>query len=170
MASENPSEVKEGTINYEKIAKKNGSSIKEIKELHEAFAMFDEDGDESITAVELGNILKKLGQSPSNDELKDMINEVDQDGNGKIDFEEFCSMMAKTSKAGNSSNEDELKEAFKVFDKDGNGKISHEELKTVMESLGENLSETEVSNMIQEADLNGDGQIDYSEFIQMMNK
>jgi len=167
MASENTSEVNE---EFGNIAKKNEVSTKEIEEFHGAFALFDEDGDGSITAVELGKILKKLGQSPSNEELKDMINEVDQDGNGTIDFEEFCSMMTKTSKNSNTSNEDELKEAFKVFDKNGDGKISHDELKDVMESLGENLSETEVANMIREADLNGDGQIDYKEFIQMMNK
>ena len=51
-----------------------------------------------------------------------IINEVDEDGNGTIDFEEFLQMMAKKMK--DSDNEEELREAFRVFDKDGNGYIS----------------------------------------------
>jgi len=55
-----------------------------------------------------------------------------------------------------------------VFDKDGNGKISKEELKLVMKNLGENLTDDEISEMILEADDNGDGAVDYEEFVKMM--
>ena len=55
-----------------------------------------------------------------------------------------------------------------MFDKDGNGKISKEELKLVMKNLGENLTDDEISEMILEADDNGDGAVDYEEFVKMM--
>ena len=55
-----------------------------------------------------------------------------------------------------------------MFDKDGNGKISKEELKLVMKNLGENLTDAEISEMILEADDNGDGAVDYEEFVKMM--
>lgn len=61
-------------------------------------------------------------------------------------------------------------EAFKVFDKDGNGVISSRELKHVMANLGEILSEAEVEAMINEADIDGDGCINYAEFFSMVNK
>merc|ERR1712093_248717 len=100
---------------------------------------------------ELGTVMRSLGQNPTEAELQDMINEVDADGNGTIDFPEFLTMMAR-----------------KVFDKDGNGFISAAELRHVMTNLGEKLSDTEVEEMIREADTDGDGQINYDEFVRMM--
>ena len=64
--------------------------------------------------------------------------------------------------------EEELREAFKVFDKDGNGFISAAELRHVMTNLGEKLSDAEVDEMIREADVDGDGQVNYEEFVKMM--
>jgi len=55
-----------------------------------------------------------------------------------------------------------------VFDKDGSGKISKQELKEVMKNLGENLSDQEITEMIREADDNGDGEVDFEEFVKMM--
>lgn len=88
-----------------------------------------------------------------------MINEVDADGNGTIDFPEFLTMMARKMK--DTDSEEEIKEAFKVFDKDGNGFISAAELRHVMTNLGEKLTDEEVDEMIREADIDGDGQINY---------
>ena len=138
------------------------------------------DGDGTVTTIELGTVMRSLGQNPTEAELKDMINEVDADGNGTIDFPEFLTMMAR--KMRDSDSEAEIKEAFKVFDKDGNGYISAAELRQVMTSLGvllllnlrplvlvlrsplrigEKLTEKEVDEMIREADIDGDGQINY---------
>ncbi|KAJ3997619.1 calmodulin [Lentinula boryana] len=78
--------------------------------------------------------MRSLGQNPTDAELQDMINEVDVDGNGTIDFNEFLAMMEKKFK--DTDSEEEIRQAFQVFDKDGNGTISAKELKAVMESLG----------------------------------
>lgn len=126
-----------------------------IKEFKEAFLLFDKDGDGSITTTELGTVMRSLGQNPSEEALRQMINEVDADGSGTIDFAEFLTLMARKIKTKDS--QAEIIEAFKVFDKDGSGKISAEELRTVMHSLGEKLSDQEVNEMIREADTNGDG-------------
>ena len=64
----------------------------------------------------------------------------------------------------------EMKEAFSVFDRNGNGFICAAELRQVMETMGEKLTDAEVDEMINEADTNGDGQIDYEEFLRMMSK
>lgn len=61
--------------------------------------------------------------------------------------------------------EAEIREAFKVFDKNGDGFISLDELKSVMTNLGEKLSQRELDEMMQEADTDGDKQIDYKEFV-----
>ncbi|PVU88843.1 hypothetical protein BB559_004241 [Furculomyces boomerangus] len=138
----------------------------QIAEFKEAFQLFDKDGDGSITTHELGVVMRSLNQNPSDAELNDMINEIDADGNGTIDFPEFLTLMARKMK--DTDTEEEIKEAFKVFDKDGNGVISAAELRHVMTSLGEKMTEAEVDEMIKEADVDGDGQINYDEFLKMM--
>lgn len=121
----------------------------------------------SITTKELATVIRSLGQNPTEAEIQDMINEVDTDGNGTIDFREFLDLMAHKMKDFDS--DEELREAFKVFDKDQNGYISAAELRHVMINLGEKLTEEEVEMMIKEADTDGDGQVNYEEFVRMMN-
>ncbi|PKU76389.1 Calmodulin [Dendrobium catenatum] len=150
----------------------------QISEFKEAFSLFDKDGDGQfrfvfagnligcITTKELGTVMRSLGQNPTEAELQDMINEVDADGNGTIDFPEFLNLMARKMK--DTDSEEELKEAFRVFDKDQNGFISAAELRHVMTNLGEKLTDEEVDEMIREADVDGDGQINYEEFVKVM--
>jgi calmodulin len=138
----------------------------QIAEFKEAFSLFDKDGDGTITTKELGTVMRSLGQNPTETELNDMINEVDSDGNGTIDFPEFLSLMAR--KMRDTDTEEELIEAFKVFDRDQNGFISAAELRHIMTNLGEKLTDEEVDEMIREADVDGDGQINYEEFVRMM--
>ena len=88
-------------------------SAEEIAEYKEAFSLFDGDKDGAITTKELGVVMRSLGQCPTEAELQDMVNEVDIDGSGTIEFPEFLAMM-KTKPLGE---EDELKEAFRVFDR-----------------------------------------------------
>ncbi|VAH26209.1 unnamed protein product [Triticum turgidum subsp. durum] len=140
----------------------------QIAEFKEAFSLFDKDGDGCITTKELGTVMRSLGQNPTEAELQDMINEVDADGNGTIDFPEFLNLMARKMK--DTDSEEELKEAFRVFDKDQNGFISAAELRHVMTNLGEKLTDEEVDEMIREADVDGDGQINYEEFVKVMEQ
>ena len=138
----------------------------QIAEFKEAFQIFDKDGDGSITTKELGTVMRSLGQNPSDDEIKAMIEEVDVDKSETIDFKEFLGLMAKKMKK--SDTEEELIEAFRIFDRDGNGKISAHELRFVMLSSGEELTEQDIQTIIQEADTDGDGYIDYQEFVRIM--
>merc|ERR1712224_329284 len=126
----------------------------QIAEFKEAFSLFDKDGDGTITTKELGTVMRSLGQNPTEAELQDMVNEVDADGNGSIDFPEFLSLQARKMK--DTDTEEEIIEAFKVFDRDGNGLISAAELRHVMCNLGEKLTDEEIDEMIREADVDGD--------------
>merc|ERR1712106_909380 len=132
--------------------------------LKEAFALFDNDRNGEITTDELGKILRTHSFNPSEEDLKDMIKNVDKNSNGAIDFNEFIEMMIKQ---GTNADEDTA-HAFKVFDRDGDGLITAEELRLTMNNLGEPLTEEEVRAMITEADLDGDGKINFSEFTNLM--
>ena len=91
-------------------------SPEQIADFKEAFSLFDHDENGSISAKELGEVLKALGQNPSKNELSDMINEVDVDGNGTVEFAEFVILM--TNKVKEMNKEDEILEAFRVLDKE----------------------------------------------------
>lgn len=80
-------------------------------------------------------------------------------GNGTVDFQEFIDLMSK--KFIETDFKKDIKQAFQIFDKDGNGFISAQELRHVMMNLGEKLSEAEADEMLREADVDGDGQINY---------
>ena len=141
-------------------------SEEQIAEFKEAFSLFDKDGDGTITTRELGTVMRSLGQNPTEAELTDMTSEVDAEGIGTIDFPEFLTMMARKMK--DTDTEEEIREAFKVFDKDGNGFISASELRHVVKNLAEKLTEEEVDEMIREADVVGDGQVNYEEFVAVL--
>ena len=75
----------------------------------------------AISTDELLHVLRAMGQNPTEDELLNLVLEVDIDGNGTIEFDEFIHMMKK--KANEVDEEADLREAFKIFDRDGNGYI-----------------------------------------------
>jgi calmodulin len=137
-----------------------------MKEYRDAFEMFDKNKNGTITAKELAAVMRSLNQDPTDQELNDMIQEVDFDGNGKIDFEEFVALMNRRNKE--TDIEEEVINAFRIFDKDNLGMISSTELRHIMTTLGDKLTEEEVEEMIREADIDGDGYINYEEFVRMM--
>ncbi|GAA6103906.1 troponin C, skeletal muscle [Tachysurus ichikawai] len=140
-----------------------------ITEFKAAFNMFDTDGGGDISTKELGTVMRMLGQNPSREELDAIIEEVDEDGSGTIDFEEFLVMMVqqmKEDQAGKS--EEELSECFRIFDKNGDGFIDREEFADILHSTGEPITEEEIEELMTDGDTNKDGKIDFDEFLKMM--
>jgi calmodulin len=137
-------------------------SAEQIQEFRQAFDIIDRNGDGAITVDDLATVMRAIGQSPTHNELQDMIREVDADGNDQIDFTEFLALMSRQMRQQDI--EDELREAFRVFDRDGDGFITPQELRTLLISLGLDASAQVLRAMINEADRNRDGKIDYTEF------
>jgi len=75
----------------------------QIKQFQEAFNLFDEDGDGTIDTKELGSVMRSLGENPTEAELQDIINDVDDDGSGSIGFDEFLTLMGATLAPKNTS-------------------------------------------------------------------
>ena len=144
----------------------NEISSKKKNEYLETFKIFDKNNDGQITQDELKQLLNNIGQKPSDSEIQDMINEIDIDGDGKINFDNFITLMEK--KLRDHDNEEELIETFKVFDKDGIGFITFNNLKDVIKNLGLNYSDDEIMEMIKECDLDNDMMINYDEFTKMV--
>ena len=138
------------------------------QEIKEAFDLFDTDGSGNIDQKELKVAMRALGFEPKREEIKKMIADVDKDGSGVIDFPEFLDMM--TQKMAERDPREEMLKAFRLFDDDETGKISFKNLKRVAKELGENMTDEEIHEMIEEADRDGDGEINEEEFMRIMRK
>lgn len=138
----------------------------QLDELKEAFAVYDINRDGVISIRELGTVIRQLGQNPTEAEILEMIKWLDKDSSGTLSFDEFAVLMADKMKSADT--EDNIRDAFRVFDVNDNGFISANELRHVATNLGEKLSEDEANEMIRVADSDGDGLINYNDFINMM--
>ncbi|XP_070613764.1 uncharacterized protein [Erythrolamprus reginae] len=138
------------------------------QEIREAFDLFDTEGCGSIDVKELKVAMRALGFEPKKEEIKKMIAETGKDESSAISFEDFLAMM--TTKMNEKDCKEEILKAFRLFDDDGTGKISFKNLKRVSKELGENLSDEELQEMIDEADRDGDGEINEEEFLRIMKK
>lgn len=133
----------------------------DVERLWRAFSVFDTDKNGTASVEELRAVMRSLGQSPSEADIKGLIEEVDLDRSGSIDFDEFRTLMI----ARQGDRESRLKLAFGIFDKDGSGRITAEEMGSVMSQVG--LEKAELEEMIKEVDEDGNGSIDFAEFCKL---
>lgn len=138
----------------------------QLNDIREAFNMFDQNGDGTISTDELKEVMTNLGQIVSDDDIKEMLQDVDTDSEGNLGFDAFQKIMSQ--KMGATDATKELQEAFRFFDQDGDGTITAEELRMCMKKLGEDLTEEEIKEMLKEADADGNGEIEYAEFVKLI--
>jgi Ca2+-binding EF-hand superfamily protein len=152
-------------------------------ELKRVFATFDKNGDGFITKEELRESLRNIRIFMTEKEAEEMVAKVDANGDGLIEFDEFCMLYESMAgeeagegggggkeEGGGRGGEEELKEAFDVFDKDRDGLITVEELGVVLCALGmkEGKKAEDCKEMITKVDMDGDGMVNFDEFKRMM--
>ncbi len=125
--------------------------------------MYDKQKTGSVKMKELGCIMRTLGQMPTQDELTDYFHDVDADNSGMIEFPEFVTLMAKRRDP-----EEDMWLAFDAFDENGDNLISRDELQRFISNIGENFDEHEFQEIMKEIDGDGDGFINFEEFVCMM--
>jgi len=143
----------------------NRDQTQEHQELKETFKMFDLNNDGIITKEELGIVMKRLGRETNDRDLETMIRDVDTNGNGVVELDEFINMMKAQTRTMTS--DEAVRQAFQVFDKNGDNFINKDEIRMAMNNLGENVTEAEVNEMLQCMDLNKDGRVSFEEFKKM---
>lgn len=112
--------------------------------------------------------MQSLGFEAKNATIYQMIGDIDKDGSGSIDFEEFLDMM--TAKMSDKDSRADIMKVFNLFDDDNTGKITLRNLKRVAKELGETMTEAELVEMIERADTDQDGEISPDEFYVIMTK
>ena len=140
-------------------------SKQEKEQIDKVFRAMDINGDGKLQKDEIkAGYAEYFGRQLSDEEVDEMFAKVDADGSGEIEYSEF---VVATMNEKNLLSNNKLQTAFKMFDKDGGGTISTEEIKQVL-SFGQNLEESLIEQIIKQVDENGDGEISYDEFAQMM--
>lgn len=133
------------------------------QEISEAFTLFDMNNDGLLDYHELKVALRALGFEMSKQEVISVIDKFDTDNRRMISYDDFFRYAAV--KVSERDPVEEIKRAFKLFDDDHTGKISLKNLRRVAKELGENLKDDELMAMIDEFDLDEDGEINEEEFI-----
>merc|ERR1712053_21092 len=157
-------------IDFDEINEATGLEKDEIKCLKICFNMFDVKKQDFLSADDLDDILRAMGFRPSKEELKEILEEIDEDGSGEIEFAEFCQLCAKflIEEPDEETMKAELKEAFRVYDKEANGFITTDTLREIISELDTRLTSEDLDGIIEEIDEDGSGTMDFDEFCQMM--
>ena len=137
--------------------------------LQDAFTLYDTDSDGFIDQKSFGSLLRSLGYPLSDSEISTHLSRLDSSSSNKIALPEIAKLVATLASPPTPQVlEKQLLDAFRVFDKDRTGLIGTVELRHLMTSLGERMTEEEADLMIREADPNGEGVVNYAEFIKRM--
>merc|ERR1712053_36740 len=157
-------------IDFEEITENTGLAPDEIKCLKVCFDLFDTKKQDFLSADDLGEIMRAMGFRPTEEELKDLLAEIDEDGSGEIEFAEFTQLCATflVEDPDMETMKRELKDAFRLYDKEGQGFISTATLRGLISELLAPLTEEELEGILEELDEDGSGSMDFDEFCEMM--
>ncbi|XP_048586172.1 calmodulin-like protein 12 [Nematostella vectensis] len=142
-------------------------SDEQISEYKEAFYMYDADGSGHVTTKELHKAMRTLGFNPTEEEIQEMVNEVDYDGNGVLDFNEFVDLMENQKKP--DEEEQDLINAFHVFDSDDKGYIEASELRDLLCGMEKKIPEDELQDMLRYYGLDKDRRVLLMEFAELLD-
>ncbi|KAG2592695.1 calcium-dependent protein kinase 3 isoform X2 [Panicum virgatum] len=140
-------------------------SAEEVEDIKEMFKTMDTDNDGIVSYEELKTGIEKLGSHLAESEVQMLIEAVDTNGRGALDYGEFLAVSLHLQRM---ANDEHLRRAFLFFDKDGNGFIEPEELREALVDDGAADSMEVVNDILHEVDTDKDGKISYDEFVAMM--
>ncbi|XP_072035022.1 myosin-2 essential light chain-like isoform X2 [Amphiura filiformis] len=137
-------------------------------EYGDIFSLFDTKGDSKIDSTQVGDVIRALGQNPTEADIKKISNEMDPKGDKRISFEEFIPQFLAYSKRSTPGTVEDFIDGLRVFDRDGNGTISSAELRHVLSALGERLTDDEIDQLMQGGVVDQQGEVNYEEFVKLM--
>ena len=147
---------------------KNELTEEQRAEIEEAFHLLDINGDGLITTKDIKIALRSIGFEPTKKEILHMISDADSTSDGTINLPLFIKLMTK--KRDDMNPDEEIKRAFHLYAEPGSKGITAADIKRVADELGENLTEEEIHDIIEEADRDNDGMISLEEFMFVMKK
>jgi len=146
-----------------------GLDREQVITLKKAFDAFDMEKKGAISIETTGTILRMMGYKSSPDGFKELIREIDEDGNGELDFEEFVMLSANfLVEEDEEALKKELKDAFRIYSKENPGYIRTESLREILHELDPNLTNEDLNGIISEIDKDNNGKVEFDEFCDLM--
>jgi len=141
----------------------------QLQVLKQAFDSFDQEKRGAISTDIVSTIMKMMGHHVNRQILATVIEEVDEDKSGELEFNEFVVLAQRfMNQEDEEEMKKELKEAFRLYDKNGEGFIPTGVLREILSELDNNLSTEDLDGIIEEVDADGSGTVDFDEFMEMM--
>jgi len=161
MAEEAPAEAPAA----EAPAAPAGFSADQIEDFKEAFGLFDRVGDGQVAFNQVADIMRALGQNPTNKDVVKILGSPSADdmANKRLAFDAFLPMLAQIDSAVKGTVDDYV-EGLRVFDKVGDGTVMGAELRIVLGTLGEKMSEAEIDALMTGQE-DENGSIHYEAFV-----
>jgi len=157
-------------IDFDEVQEATCLEVDDIKVLFGCFQLFDVKKQDFLLADEIGEVMRAMGFRPTDEELTELIDEIDEDGSGAIEFGEFAQLCAKflVEDPDPETLRAELKDAFRLFDKEGSGFITMVQFRGIIAEVDPKLTEEDLDAIISEIDEDGSGTMDFEEFCEMM--
>ncbi|ELU17547.1 hypothetical protein CAPTEDRAFT_202961 [Capitella teleta] len=134
--------------------------------IQETFSIFDKDNDGLIANALVGPVLRSIGYNPSENEINELLEKYDPEGDGMVEFGTFVELMSQVKRQGESS--EDIEAAFRAFDHGSSGCVEVAELREMLTTRGEKLTEDEADEFLAFADPNGKGEVNYREVTKLL--
>merc|ERR1712194_241902 len=147
---------------------KPGLGEEQVMEIKDAFDLFDKDRSGEITIGEMLDAMRSLGYDTEHGEAAEHVKNLDKDGSGALEFNEFYDLL--TARFSENTSKDELQRVYKLFDTDGTGHLTVAHMRNIADIVGDNISDDGLGDMILKNDMDNDGPMTFEDFYNVLTK
>merc|ERR1712029_1208079 len=145
-----------------------GLGEEQVMEIKDAFDLFDKDRSGEITVGEMLDAMRSLGYDTDHGEAANHVKNLDTDGSGALEFNEFYDLL--TARFSENTTKDELQRVFNLFDTEKSGSITVANMRAIADQIGDQVSDEELGDIILKNDMDNDGKLTFEDFFNVLTK
>merc|ERR1712227_797158 len=145
-----------------------GLGEEQVMEIKDAFDLFDKDRSGEITVGEMLEAMRSLGYDTEGGEATEHVKNLDKDGSGALEFNEFYELL--TARFSENTSKEELQRVFGLFDTDKTGEITLANMRAIADQVGDQVSDDELGDIVLKNDMDNDGKLTFEDFYNVLTK